>query len=223
MWPHQGVVIFTVMAAIPPLIALARLNVPALAGSLLIGVLVWGLASYSYSVPIAIVLLIVSFGMACRGWRLTGDAGLWSRSVILYALFFAMTGYALKLSLTHNYLPPAILAEALASPLMDRDRPMTAALNARFPEGTDEAVLRASLLKEGFTDVAQPRPLCRIPEWPPGSGRWYGACPANSREMTYKYERIPSFCGSTRISVNWSVDPAGKVVRLESTEDTPCF
>ncbi|QOZ76404.1 hypothetical protein XH83_13655 [Bradyrhizobium sp. CCBAU 53351] len=99
---------------------------------------------------------------------------------------------------------------------------MTAALNAQFPEGTEEAVLRASLLKDGFSDVAQPRPLCRLPQISPGSMRRYGSCPVGSREMTYEYRGPVNFiCGSTRISMKWSVSPNGKVVGLQATGFTP--
>lgn len=228
MWPHQGVLIFTMMAAIPPLIAILRRDARALLVSLLAGVLVWWLASYSYLVPVAILLLMVSFGLVCGGLSsrlpaLPGEAALWMRTVILYSLFFAITGYALKLSLTYNWAPPRILAEPLASPLSDRDGPMTAALNARFPDGTDEAVLKAALLNDGFSDVAQPRPLCRLPETRSGSISYYGPCPAGTREMTYEYTQFNLVCGSTRISVKWSVDPGGKVARLQGTGYTPCF
>ncbi|WP_354221898.1 Crp/Fnr family transcriptional regulator [Bradyrhizobium sp. F1.4.3] len=57
------------MAAVPPLIAVLRRDIRALLVSLLIGVLVWLLARYSYLVPIAILLLVASFGLVCGGLR----------------------------------------------------------------------------------------------------------------------------------------------------------
>ncbi|WP_157644418.1 hypothetical protein [Bradyrhizobium sp. WSM2793] len=227
--PQQGVFIFTMMAAIAPLIALLRRDGRALGWSLLAVVLVCWLASYPYLVPVAILLIIASFGLACGGLSLrlpavSAETSLWIRTIALYSLFFAITGYALNLFLSYNWAPPRILAEPLASPLNDRDGPMTATLNAQFPEGTDEAVLRASLLKDGFSDVAQPRPLCRLPEIRPGSMRRYGSCPAGSREMTYEYRGPVNFvCGSTHVSVKWSANPDGKIVGLQATGYTPCL
>lgn len=229
MWPQQGVFIFTMMAAIPPVIAGFRGDGRALRWSFLAVVLVFWLARYSYFVPIAMLLIIGSFGLACSGLssRLpvaSGEARLWIRSAVVYSLFFAMTGCAMNQSLSYNWAPPRLLAEPLASPLMDRDHAMTVALIAQFPKGTDEAVLKASLLKDGFTDVANPRPLCRQPETQPGAMRYYRVCPAGTREMAYEYHGPVNFvCGSTHISVKWSVNPDGKVTGLQATGYTPCL
>ena len=226
--PQQGVFIFAIMAAIAPIIAILRRDGRAVCWSLLAVILVCWLASYPYLVPLAILLIMGSFGLVCGGSSrlptVSAEVSLWMRTIMLYALVFAITGYALNLFLSYNWAPPRILAEPLASPLSDRDGPMTAALNAQFPDGTHETVLRASLLKDGFLDVAQPRPLCRLLETRPGSMRHYKPCPAGSREMTYEYRGPVNFvCGSTHISVKWSVNPDGKIAGLQATGYTPCL
>src|SRR4051812_47463485 len=66
MWPSQGVIVFAVMAAVPPLIALNRGNILAFAVSLLASIVAWKLANYTYFVPVAIGLLIFSFLFAFR-------------------------------------------------------------------------------------------------------------------------------------------------------------
>jgi hypothetical protein len=274
LWPSQGVLIFTVMAAVPPVIAIYRENIVAFAISLLISILAWKLAHYAHLVPVAIGLLIVAFLFAFRKLNpedkratffartalllsplvvilvsiLTGDtdfvslasvllivsfffafgkldtehkrAALGLRVVLLLSPLIAIGGYALKLSLLYNWNPPKVFEQALDSPLIDRDQAMTEALNAQFPKGTDEAVLKSTLLNQGFEDVPQPRPSCRLPET-----EWanYGPCPKGTREMKYDIESLGIVCGARHISVNWSVDPTGKVTRLEATSRTYCW
>ncbi|QOZ76403.1 hypothetical protein XH83_13650 [Bradyrhizobium sp. CCBAU 53351] len=64
---QQGIFILAIMASIPPLIAILRRDGRALSWSLPAVVLVCWLASYSYLVPVAILLIIASFGLACGG------------------------------------------------------------------------------------------------------------------------------------------------------------
>jgi hypothetical protein len=274
MWPSQGVLIFTVMVAVPPVIAIYRENIMAFAISLLTSILAWKLVHYTHLVPVAIGLLIFSFLFAFRKlnpedkratfWArtalllsplvvilasiLTGDtsfaslasallivsfffafgkldpehkrAALWVRIALLLSPFIAIGAYALKLSLLYNWNPPKALERSLASPLTDRDEAMTEELNSQFPKGTDETVLKLTLLKQGFEDVPQPRPSCRLPDT---RGMSYGPCPKGAREMKYDIESLGIVCGARHISVNWSVDPTGKVTRLEATSRTYCW
>jgi hypothetical protein len=274
MWPSQGVLIFTVMAAVPPVIAICRENIVAFAVSLLASMLAWKLAHYTYLVPVAIGLLIFSFLVAFRKlnpedksatfWArtalllsplsvilasiLTGDTSFASlASVLLIVSFFfafgkldpehkrvalgvrvalllspliAIGAYALKLSLVYNWSPPKVLERSLASPLSDRDQAMTEELNSQFPKGTDEAILTTTLLKQGFQNVAQPRPSCRLPD---PRGMSYGPCPKGAREMKYDFEHLSFICGTSHISVNWSIDLDGKITRLEATQHRYCW
>ncbi len=274
MWPSQGVLIFTVMAAVPPVIAIYRENIVAFAISLLASILAWKLAHYTHLVPVAIGLLIFSFSFAFRKlnpenkrsafWArsalllsplvvilasiLTGDTSFASlASVLLIASFFfafgkldpehrraalgvrvalllspliAIGAYALKLSLIYNWSPQNFFEQALDSTLNDPDQAMTEALDRQFPKGTDEAILKSTLLKQGFEDIPQPRPYCRLPE---RGLRTYTYCPQGTREMKYDIESLSIVCGARHISVNWSVDPAGKVTRLEASSRTYCW
>jgi hypothetical protein len=274
MWPSQGVLIFTVMAAVPPVIAIYRENIVAFAISLLASILAWKLAHYTHLVPVAIGLLIISFLFALRKlnpedkratfWartalllsplivilasNLTGDtdfvslasvllivsfffafgkldpahkrAALGVRVVLLLSPFIAIAAYALKLSLLYNWNPPRVLERSLASSLSDRDEAMKQELNSQFPNGTDEAILKSTLLKQGFQDVPQPRPSCRLPDT---RGMSYGPCPKGAREMKYDFEHFSFVCGTSHISVNWSVDLDGKITRLEATKHRYCW
>jgi hypothetical protein len=274
MWPSQGVLVFAVMAAVPPLIALHRRNILAFAVSLLASIVAWKLANYTHLVPVAIGLLIFSLLVAfpklnpeekrATFWArsalllspltvilasiLTGDTSFASlASVLLIVSFFfafgkldpehkraalgvrvalllspliAIGAYALKLSLVYNWSPPRVLERSLASPLSDRDQAMTEELNSQFPIGTDEAILTSALLKQGFQNVAQPRPSCRLPDT---RGMSYGPCPKGAREMKYDFEHFSFVCGTSHISVNWSVGLDGKITRLEATQQRYCL
>jgi hypothetical protein len=214
------------MAAVPPLIACFRLDAARFAKSLLICVLASMLARYTYFVPVAILLLIVGFGLALRQTKLeerrrTGRGRFWkSAAVLCLLLFIAMTAYAIRLSLAYNWGPPKILEQPLESRLMDRDRAITETLNQHFPIGTDEATLISTLSNQGFKNVLRPRPQCRQPEtlW-----KVYAPCPAGAQEMTYDYEQINLVCGTNHISINWSADSIGKITRLEGTRYVPCW
>jgi hypothetical protein len=228
LWPNQGIFIFEMMAAVPPLIACFRLDAARLAVSLLISVLASMLARYTYLVPVAILLLIVGFGLALRRSepeerQRAGSGRFWKSAAILcLLLFIAMSAYAVRLSLAYNWGPPKILKQPLASQLMDRDAAMTETLNQQFPIGTDEAALTSTLSNQGFKKALRPRPQCRQPETKPG---WmeYAPCPAGAKEMTYDYEQIDLICGTRHISINWSVDSVGKITRLEATRYLPCL
>jgi hypothetical protein len=216
------------MAAVPPLIACFRLDAARLAASLLISVLASMLARYTYLVPVAILLLIVGFGLALRrpqpeGRQRAGCGRFWKSAALLcLLLFIAMSAYAVRLSLAYNWGPPKILKQPLDSQLMDRDGAMTEALNQHFPIGTDEAALRSTLLNQGFKNVQRPRPQCRQPETRSG-WKEYAPCPAGAQEMTYDYEEINLICGTRHISINWSADAIGKITRLEATRYLPCL
>jgi hypothetical protein len=226
MWPGQAVVTFVLMAALPPLIALFRLNAARFAACLLISVLASVLAAYTYLVPIAMVLLIYAFGIALRrsdqeGKQSASRPVFWKNVALLCLLcLIAVAGFAVDLSLKYNWAPPKVLAQSLNSPLWDRDQAMTEELNQQFPVGTDEATLTSVLLKQGFRNEPSPHPSCRQPET-----RWmaYARCPEGTREMRYDYDDFSLICGTNHISINWSVDLNGKITRLAATRYSACL
>lgn len=225
MWPAQGVFVFAVMSAIPPFIALARRNFLAFAGSSLISIVALLLAGYTYFVPISIILLIVSFVVAVQKFG-PGERrmAVFVRAAILMILAAAVA-QAVRISIIYNWSPPKIFKQALSSPLTvdDRERAMTEALNSQFPKGSDEAALKSMLLKQGFEDVSRPQPSCRSSR-STKSTRVYESCPKETREMRYDYRHLISFpCGTIHLSVNWSVDPDGKITRIEATDNTICL
>jgi len=228
LWPNQGIFIFEMMAAVPPLIACFRLDAARLVVSMLISVLASMLARYTYLVPVAILLLIVGFGLALRrpepeARQRAGSGRFWkSVAILCLLLFIAMSAYVVRLSLVYNWGPPEILKQPLASRFVDRDAAMTETLNQQFPIGTDEAALRSTLSNQGFKKPLRPRPQCRQPETTPG---WmeYAPCPAGAKEMTYDYEQIDLICGTRHVSINWSVNSVGKITRLAATRYLPCL
>lgn len=221
MWPTQGLLIFGAMSALPPLIAIARGKFAAFVASLPISILAYVLARYTALVPIAIVLLITSFFLSVRQPNSENRRLERSLRLALLSFFFVVIGiWGLRLATLYNWRPPKLLEKAFASPPMsDMDLAITRELNVQFPKGVDEAVLKSLLLKQGFKDVADPRPTCRTAET-----RWreYRSCPKGAREMTYSFEALGFICGSRRVSVNWSIDADGKITRLEGIDQTRC-
>jgi hypothetical protein len=220
MWPNQGVLIFAMMSAVPPLIAILRRNAFAFAGCLPLSVLAWLLASYTYLVPIAAILLIFSFVLASRKFKPGHERTVrWVRAALLSSPFVAIGVWALWLTCAYNWSPPRMLEGSISQPSSDRDQAMTESLNSQFPAGIDETILKSELLKQGFEDAPKPRLFCRLPEGMPG-WRSYGRCPEGTREVQYYFRTI--VC-SYHIIVNWSADRDGKVTGLEGTEQASCL
>jgi len=143
------------------------------------------------------------------------------RSALLWLLpFLAIAAYALYLKHSYNWGPPAILAQALASPSIDRQG-LAETLNAQYLVGTDEATLKSTLLEQGFTNTPQARASCIKPD----AGKMaYGPCPAGTQQMTYDYNLFGDFvCGTRHILINWSTDPNGRIARLEAMRYVACL
>jgi hypothetical protein len=108
-WPQQGVAVFAILAAFPPVIALIRREVSRFAASLLISVVAVLLTRYAHLVPIAILMLVFAYWMAFRDLgSMDGQQPLSGyvrrRAVILSAtLVFAVAAYVLRLSLIYNW------------------------------------------------------------------------------------------------------------------------
>ena len=134
--------------------------------------------------------------------------------------FLAIAAYALYLKHSYNWGPPEILAQAFASPRTKRQGLITA-LDTQYLVGTDEAALRSTLLKQGFTDAPQARTSCIKPETP---GIEYGPCPAGAQEMTYDYKLFGDIvCGIHHLTMSWSADPNGKNTSLKATHYVACL
>jgi hypothetical protein len=203
LWPSQGVHIFAVMSAIPPLIALLGGNVRAFARSLPISILAGIVAGYTYLVPIAIVLLVLSFVVALQKLKPDELRPLlrWSMRALLLWPVVAIGGYVLWLWLAYNWGPPRMLEPAFLEGSSQRvDQAMTQILNSQFPHGTDEAALKLTLSRQGFEDVHDTRPECRSTAT--ASQITYVPCPSGTREMQYDIQSLGIVCGTTHLFVN---------------------
>jgi hypothetical protein len=143
------------------------------------------------------------------------------RTALLWSLpFVAIAAYVLYLRHSYNWGPPEIFAQALASPSTGREG-LIETLETQYLIGTDQAVLRSTLLKQGFGDAPQARMSCIKAD----AGKMaYGPCPAGTQQMTYDYNLFGDLvCGTRHISINWSADPNGKIARLEATRYVPCL
>ena len=88
-----------------------------------------------------------------------------------------------------------------------RDCRIRALPHAFVQLGTDEAALRSTLSKQGFTGAPQARTSCIKPE---AKGIEYGPCPAGAQQMTYDYKYFGDLvCGMHSLTIVWSVDPNG--------------
>jgi hypothetical protein len=230
LWPSQGVLVFAFMSAIPPLIALLRGNARAFGLSTSISILAGLLARSTYLVPVAIVLLILSFVIASQQLTTSNDlprAARWIRRAapwivpgLLLASFVAIGTYALWLWLAFNWGPPRMLERAFVEgSTRQRDQAMTEILNSQFPHGTNEALLKLALVGQGFADARDPYPQCRSTQ--SAYSVAYIPCPSRTREMKYDIQSI--VCGTSHLFVNWSVDDDGKLTRLEASERSVCW
>ncbi|MGO4711979.1 hypothetical protein [Bradyrhizobium sp. 2TAF24] len=213
-WPDQGIFVFLCMSIAASLLAIVRRNLVGFAGSLLTGLLAVTLARYTYLVPVSVVLLIASFAFALRKFALNEQRwALW----VSFALIFSPFGAgAVWLYFSYNWGPPAILGDAAR--FAGADQQMTDTLNARFPHGTDEALLRSVLLRQGFKDEPALY-ACRL-EAREGRVVRFGECPPDTRWMTYQWSSL--VCGVT-VSVNWSVDQNRKLTRLQVSDRSACL
>jgi hypothetical protein len=171
-WPSQGVLVFAVMSAIAPVTALIGGNVRGFARSAPIAILAALLAGSTYLVPVAIVLLIVSFVLASQQFT---TRNLWR--AVRRAPFVAIGAYMLWLSLAFNWSPPTMLERAFVDRTPDQriDQTMTDILNSQFPHGTNEVELKLVLVGQGFEGAGDARPECRSALTP--SYVSYTSCP----------------------------------------------
>jgi len=222
LWPGTGVLIFTIMSGAPLLLALLRRSRIDFAVSLTISLVAVTLARYTYLVPVSIVLLVLSFTAAAQtideNWEGRWDGRGFFHILVSLAFLLVGAGAAWLgwFYFSHNWGPPEMFEKVTIC--ADCGPAMTDTLNARFPRGSDEALLKSVLVTQGFKEGLH-RPICRQASKIDGVVT-LGPCPDGTREMVYAWSAF--ICGA-RILVNWSVDHERKITRLEANPDLTCL
>jgi hypothetical protein len=119
--------------------------------------------------------------------------------------------------LLDNTQPPAIVDGHFTS-----DDELTDVLNQKFPFGTNEAVLRATLFQQGFKPLKPPPVAC----WPRGKpapvGQLIFPCPLHDPSKTLEYQWSNFPCGDT-ITVWWSTTDDGAITQIGSNHIHGCL
>lgn len=127
--------------------------------------------------------------------------------------------------ITSNWYPPAMFSQQFAgenhSNEMKTDAAITAILQKNFPSGTAVRDLRSSLSGARFQDVPPPPPDC-VPADKQAEARGaYTPCYDNSNQMEYFWTL--GFVCRDHITVRWSADEAGNVIRIEGSHSSACL
>ena len=220
-WPSQGMLVFALMSAIPPLIALLSGDGRGFVRSAPISILAVLLARFTYLVPAGIVLLIVSVVLASRQLT-TGKLRLAARRMVTFGLPSLFVAYVLWLWLAFNWGPPRMFERAFVERSTQHvNQGMTDILNSQFPHGTNEAELKLALVGQGFEDANDSHPRCLLHQT--SSMTSYGPCPPRTRQMKYEIQSLSIVCGPSHLFVNWSADDEGKLTRLQAFKTFVCW
>jgi hypothetical protein len=116
-----------------------------------------------------------------------------------------------------NAQPPAI-----ADGHIKTDDELTDVLKQKFPAGTNEAVLKATLFRQGFKPATPPP----VPCWPRGQpapvGHVVFPCPVHDpgRMLEYQWSDFP--CSDT-ITVWWTLGDNGEVAQIGGYHGHGCL
>jgi hypothetical protein len=116
--------------------------------------------------------------------------------------------------------PPPMFADQIAGARFQQD--LTPYLQQEFPTGTDESLVRRTLLKQGFKPPVPPPLDC----WPQGKpapvGKVIFLCPIHDpgKILGYRWERFP--CAYT-INVWWTPEDKGGISRIGGGYDEACL
>ena len=115
-----------------------------------------------------------------------------------------------------NTHPPAIADGNVAT------EELTRVLEQKFPAGTNEAALRATLFSQGFRPPTPPPVKC----WPRGQpapvGQVIFPCPLHDPSKTLEYRWSSLVCGDT-ITVWWTTEDNGKITRIGGDHVHACL
>jgi hypothetical protein len=116
-----------------------------------------------------------------------------------------------------NTQPPAI-----ADGHINTEDEWTDVLRQKFPAGTSEAVLQATLLRQGFKPPTPPPVQC----WPRGQpapvGQVIFPCPVHDPAKTLEYQWGNFPCGDT-VTVWWTIGDNGKVAQIGGYHSHGCL
>jgi hypothetical protein len=149
--------------------------------------------------------------------------------VILYLLnpeVAVLVALILLHPLLSNTHPPPILS-GVGTPgtwrsFDENNREVTAALQQKFPIGTNEDSVRATLLKQGFKPPPPAPGDCAPQGAPPPVGRILYRCPTYDpdRILQYQWSNFP--CGFT-VTVNWTTGDHGDIAQIRGDYSSGCL
>ncbi len=128
--------------------------------------------------------------------------------------------------LLENTRPPTIAADQFGGATFQNQRETNAKLNAlfqqKFPAGTSEGTLKATLLGQGFKPLPPPRPDCLPQGQRAPVGQAFTTCPTYDQSEALEYRWGSGICGDT-ITVIWSTDESQKVRDVKASYYGACL
>jgi hypothetical protein len=116
-----------------------------------------------------------------------------------------------------NTQPPAI-----ADGHIKTDDELTDVLRQKFPVGTNEAVLRATLHHQGFKSLAPPPVKCWPRDQPAPVGQVVFPCPLHDPNMMLEYQWSNFPCGDT-ITIWWTTEDNGAITQIGGYHGHGCL
>jgi hypothetical protein len=149
--------------------------------------------------------------------------------IIVYLLnpeVATLAALALLQPLLSNTHPPPILSGVITPGDWrnwdENNRKVTAVLQQKFPIGTNEASVKAALLKQGFKPPPPASADC-VPQGAPAPvGRIFSRCPTYDpdRILQYQWGNFP--CGYT-VTVTWTAVDRGDLTQIRGDYSSGCL
>lgn len=116
-----------------------------------------------------------------------------------------------------NTRPPQIAADQFVGATFqnqtETNRKLNTLFQRKFPGGTTESMLKATLLGQGFKPLPPRDPNCLPAGQRAPVGVGYSTCPADDQSKALRYAWGSGVCGDT-IVVTWSTDDSQKLTDI---------
>lgn len=162
-------------------------------------------------------------------WVTHISLGLLGILVVLVAALFILNplGAVMLLhSLIGNKHPPPIAEDQLAGASWQNEAEpgakLTTLLQRKFPIGTNEDTLRATLSSQGFKPLPPPPADCLPAGQPAPIGRVVTTCPTDDQSKILEYRWGGGVCAET-ITVRWWTDDRHAITDLDAAYHAACL
>ncbi|WP_119270610.1 hypothetical protein [Taklimakanibacter deserti] len=145
--------------------------------------------------------------------------------VVAFIILNPLGAVILLYSLVGNTHPPAIAEDQFAGASWpsrtEASAKLTTLLQRKFPVGTSEDALRATLSSQGFKPLSPPPADCLPAGQPAPIGRAVTTCPTHDQSKILEY-RWGVVCGET-ITIRWWTDDRHAITGLDAAYYVACL